>query len=134
MEVVLSDVPLVIHLTQMPPPVNNLYVSAGKRRIKSERYRRWLEQMGWEIKAPGGIMPARDRIAGKVAVTVDVGRPFTSTGKIIKSDIDGRLKAALDLLVMMDLIDDDSGVDDVRARWRMEPGCTITVTRHEAQI
>lgn len=90
-----------------PPPVNNLYANVqGYGRVKSERYRTWRQAAGWEMKA--GTIPETP-ITGPVRVDVVIGDR--------RGDLDGRIKAPVDLLVYMGVIKDDSQVEEVRASY-----------------
>lgn len=87
----------------VPPSVNNLYPTAGARRVKSSAYRGWLRAAFWlAIKDLGG--GEHQGIIGSVSVTLMVGIDR-------RSDIDGRVKAILDLLVSLRIIEDDRWVD-----------------------
>lgn len=90
-----------------PPPLNNLFFNApGRGRVKSERYRVWRQAAGWEMRA--GVIPPTP-ILGPVRVDVVIGDR--------RGDLDGRLKAPIDLLVYMQVIKDDSQVEEVRASY-----------------
>lgn len=105
-----------------PPPVNNLYRNArGRGRVKTDRYLAWQNHAGYELEnqAPP------ERISGPIEVTMRFGRPDRR-----KRDLDGLLKAPLDLLVAHDLIDDDRHVESILAHWSSEvTGVEIEVRR-----
>lgn len=86
-----------------PPTVNQLYANVpGKGRVKTARYRTWLNAAGWDLKA------ARcDRIAGPVAVHYLVPDSARFDGANLE-------KAISDLLVEHELIDDDRYIKDYR--------------------
>lgn len=104
----------------MPPPVNNLFINVpGRGRIKSQQYRDWTEAAGWQLKAQiGGKM-----IPGPIGVTIKLVKQSKR-----KTDLDGRLKAPLDLLCQHGVIEDDSLIQRIEAQWvtRGAP-CQITV-------
>ena len=87
--------PVVILTLPPPPPLNGLYPTAGRRRVKSKRYKSWERTAGWELKRQrcgciGGPWEA------------DIALPSGLTG-----DIDGYIKPVLDLLVEHRVVDDD---------------------------
>lgn len=90
----------------LPPTVNNLYANVpGKGRVKSETYRIWKNAAAWDMRLSGGTRTRTwHPIMGRVAVTLIVGR-------YCRGDIDNRAKGALDLLVDMAVIGDDSQVE-----------------------
>ena len=81
------------------PSVNHLYANArnGGRR-KTDRYRRWQNAMGWELKAQG-----MHKLKGAYTVMVLAAPP---QGKA-KRDLDNMLKAILDLLVDVQIVEAD---------------------------
>lgn len=81
------------------PSTNNLFATvAGRRRVKSQRYRTWLNAAGWDVKEA-----APEPIRGEVDVSITFDRAD-------RKDIDNGVKAILDLLVEHGLIDDDKHV------------------------
>jgi Holliday junction resolvase RusA-like endonuclease len=89
----------------------------GQRgRVKTKPYQAWLTKAGWELNTQRAT-----KVAGPVVVDITVRRDND------RSDIDNRIKAVLDLLVTMQLIDDDKNVVEVRARWGGVVGCWIVV-------
>lgn len=120
-----------IHLP-MPPSVNELFfnVSAVQRtaatakgrslpgRLKSEKYRSWLNHAGWELKAA-----RQQAIHGPVAIAYLV----SDRGRC---DIGNLEKATTDLLVRHGLIDGDGRkiVRKIAMEWSSEvEGCRVTV-------
>lgn len=103
----------------MPPSVNGLFVQVGDRRVKTKPYKAWRDEAGWMIASQG-----RRQMKGEVAVLIDVRKPDKR-----RRDIDNCVKAVLDLLVENGVIEEDSMVMDIRARWVAtgEP-CTVTVS------
>ncbi len=102
-----------------PPSVNNLFVNArkGKGRFPSDRYKAWLEEAGWALKAARQIP-----LTGDVTVDIVLCPPDKR-----RRDIDNLAKAPLDLLVKHGLISDDSEIVELRLRWGEANGALITV-------
>ena len=108
----------------MPPSVNALYTNnsgKGKRgRAKSQRYLSWITEAGIELN--------RQRVptlTPPYSIEYAVGRPDKR-----KRDVANLEKPLSDLLVSMDVIEDDSLIDDNRQRWcpKVPPGmvhCTV---------
>lgn len=92
-----------------PPTTNTLFTNmrGGKTRIKTDRYRTWLRAAGNEILAQ-----KREQISGSVSFTLTAAKPDKR-----KRDLDNLLKAPLDLIVQMGLIEDDSEVVKISAQW-----------------
>jgi crossover junction endodeoxyribonuclease RusA len=84
-------------VVELPPPPssNNLFLSRGRRRVRTPRYRAWQEAAGWQllVQRPG-------RITGpwQADITLPSG---------VRGDIDNRVKAILDLLVAHRIVADD---------------------------
>lgn len=110
--------PTIVTLAMLPPSVNGIFRNVhGRGRVKTKAYKAWLKAAGWEVNCQKPI-----RIAGKVEIDITCKRPSGN------SDIDNRVKAALDLLVTMNLIDDDRYVERVRAQWGAVEGCQIVIS------
>ncbi len=108
-----------INLSARPPSTNGLFANVpGRGRVKTEKYRGWLNVVGWDLKA---AKPAP--VSGPVAVTMLIERP---KGKR-RADLDNRLKAALDLLVAHKVIEDNSLVQRLTVAWAPISGCQIVV-------
>jgi crossover junction endodeoxyribonuclease RusA len=90
-----------------PPSVNNLYASAGGRRVKSRHYVSWQRDALWRIK-----LLRQPSIRGQVMVTI-YGHPKDRR----KRDIDNIVKPILDTLVRAGIIEDDRHVVKLRAEW-----------------
>lgn len=87
------------------PSTNELFANVPKvGRVKTGRYRTWLQAAGWSVNA-ARLKP----IKGAVAVTIAL--PIAMPG-----DIDNRAKGALDLLVRHALIEDDRHVHALTLR------------------
>lgn len=112
---------VTIHLP-MPPSVNNLYINAGRKRVRSPRYRAWQDDAGWRLKA------ARlEPIKGPVSVVVERYVPDKR-----RRDADNLNKPVLDLLVAYGVIeaDDNRIVRSITSRWVDGPrvhSCTIII-------
>jgi Holliday junction resolvase RusA-like endonuclease len=108
--------PLTITLP-CPPSANHLFRNVrGKGRVKTTRYLTWFRAAGNEVLAQ-----RRHHVAGPVMVDITCKRQRAT------SDIDNRIKACLDLLVEMGLIDDDRHVQEIRARWGDVAGAVVTI-------
>lgn len=101
----------------VPPSVNHLFATVGKRRIKSKKYKAWLSVAGWKIKEQ-----SPHHIPGDVEINMLIHRPSD------RCDLDNRLKATLDLIVSMGLIEDDTRVFGIHAIWsQASVGCRILI-------
>lgn len=99
-----------------PPSTNMLYRNVpGKGRRKTKRYMTWINAAGWSVKEQ-----QPHRVEGWVIVDITVNRPDNR-----KRDISNTIKAIEDLLVAHELIEDDSKVYEVRARWGKCDGCEV---------
>ena len=110
---------LVIALP-MPPSSNNLFVNAGKRRIRSEQYNAWIREAGWRLANQRPPL-----MAGKVSLLFEVEEPKTAR----QQDIANREKAITDLLVSHRVIqgDDQRFVRELTMRWAPVSGVFVTV-------
>lgn len=105
----------------MPPSVNALYKNVrGRGRAKTSRYLSWITEAGIELNRQhvGTIAPP-------YRVDYAVGRP-----DMRKRDVGNLEKPLSDLLVSMDVLEDDSLINDNRQRWcpKVPPGmvhCTV---------
>lgn len=82
-----------------PPSVNALFLNVpGKGRVRTKEYDRWRGVAGWELKAqrPG-------KFTEPVEVTVELCPPNKRA-----FDADNKNKAVMDLLVLHEVIPDDS--------------------------
>lgn len=105
----------VITLTTIPPTTNNLFVTAGNRRIRSRDYQAWAEAAAWEVAAQ-----KPKRFLDDVSLLIELRRPRSN------ADVSNRIKAVEDLLTNL-VYADDRQVVDVRARWADIDGCRITI-------
>lgn len=105
-----------------PPSVNALFANIpGRGRIKTRYYKQWLKEAGWEIKA----QPRGRVITGDISIDIRCPHGFRA------GDIDNRVKALLDLIVSVGIIEDDRFVVDLRVRWDHVEKCTISITKGE---
>ncbi len=94
-----------------PPGVNNLYATVGKRRILSNGYRAWREEAGWLALAQR--LP---KVIGPYSLRIVLDRPDKR-----KTDLDGRAKAIIDLLVKIGLTSDDHLLQTLTLEWSDRP-------------
>lgn len=100
-----------------PPSLNNMFFNAPRRgRVKTMAYKNWLDETILEIRRqrPGII-------AGEVCIDLLIERPTAS------SDLDNRIKAALDACQKAGVIENDKRVVELRARWGQIKGCQVTI-------
>ena len=96
-----------------PPTLNNLFRNAGKRRIKSEAYKAWLEDAGWAVKAQ-----RPQKVSGRYVLTLTLRAPDNRA-----RDLDNLCKAASDLLVTHGVIQADHLAKRIVLEWSDEPPC-----------
>jgi Holliday junction resolvase RusA-like endonuclease len=80
----------------VPPSTNNLFNTAGHRRVRTAQYNAWIEQAGLVLnrQKPG-------RVEGSFVVSV-------ALPAAIRGDIDNRYKALGDLMVTHGITEDDA--------------------------
>jgi len=101
-----------------PPSVWKLYSGYGKRRHRSNEYKKWLDQAGWLLKTQ---KPRQH--AGKVSVTIFATKPDKRA-----RDLENLLKPCNDLLVTHQVIKDDSLIGVLHCAWRDDgEGVTVIV-------
>lgn len=102
-----------------PPAVNNLYRNAGKRRILTQRYVDWLAE---------ALAAVREQRPKVIAGSFNVSLACCPPDRRIR-DLDGLMKAPLDLLVKAGVIEDDSKANSLAIWWSPEgpsrPGSVI---------
>lgn len=102
-----SPVPPVILTLPMPPSANDLFRNVPRKgRVKTQVYTDWLGHAGWVLRQqrPGSV-------PGRVVVVVSIERASQA------ADIDNRVKALFDLLVLHKVMDDDRNVIGFAASW-----------------
>jgi hypothetical protein len=89
----------VIKLSHVPPSTNALFANVrGKGRIKTERYRTWIQAAGWDLAR----FNHNQRWTVPVYLTIIIGKLRAG------SDVSNRVKAIEDLLVAHKIIPGDS--------------------------
>ena len=106
-----------------PPSVNSIWRSVKGRNILSKKYREWRTLASQEI-----MIQRPKAIESKVIVHILLDRPDKR-----KRDIDNYIKAPLDTLVHMDLIEDDSLVETLTIGWSGKTGKTACISFWSAQ-
>ena len=112
---------------ELPFPVstNGLFFNAAKGRVKTDRYKAWRRAAGEAILAQG-----RKRIRGRVSASIALVRPDQR-----RRDLDNCMKAVLDLLVEMQVIDDDSLVQRISIQWvESGPACAVIIQHAEESL
>jgi Holliday junction resolvase RusA-like endonuclease len=106
-----------------PPGVNGLYDNVpGRGRVKSRRYTAWIKE------AQTRLMASRlPKVSGDYKIAVIIERP---TGNA--PDLDGPLKALIDIFVKQGLTDDDKHLEALSVAWNgklpdKDAGVIITV-------
>lgn len=96
----------VLHLPT-PPSVNNLFKNIARGRAKTERYEAWIAEAGLKLNLQ------RPRLVrGPFLVTMVFVRP-----DLRRRDLDGMIKAPLDLLVKHGVVQDDHLCQSIRLSW-----------------
>ncbi len=104
----------------MPPSVNGMYRNVpGKGRVKTSAYLTWAKEAAVMVMIQ--LKPPRQPLTGDVKVIVEMQKPK------VRSDIDNRAKALLDLFTSSRVWNDDSQVVDLRLRWADVRGCRVTL-------
>lgn len=116
---------IVLHIPY-PPSANNLYKNIRRGRAKTARYKAWLNEAGWEVKAqhPG-------KIAGRYILTILATPPDRRA-----RDADNLIKPVSDLLKACGVIEDDRLAKSVSAGWSDVPatkGAKVRVCVEPAQ-
>jgi Holliday junction resolvase RusA-like endonuclease len=100
-----------------PPSLNNIFVNIpGRGRVKTHDYKTWLRSASNLIMAQKPV-----RVEGEVEISVAIGPR--------RGDLDNRIKPILDCLVTNGVIDDDKHVVAITARWALEDGAMVTITK-----
>lgn len=101
----------------LPPSLNNIFFNKPHGgRAKTTDYKNWLEATAWEIRSQQPPI-----IKGEVCIDLLIERPTAS------SDLDNRIKAALDACQKAGVIENDKRVVELRARWGQIKGCQVTI-------
>lgn len=101
----------------LPPSVNNLYANVPKvGRVKTKRYRTWLNAAGWELKTQ-----RPQPVVGHYTMTLLLQRPDNR-----RRDCSNAIKAVEDLLVTHGILSDDSLALSLTIRWEgIGRRCTV---------
>ncbi len=102
----------------VPPSLNNIFFNRpGGGRAKTKAYTAWITE------AVLGMRAARQPdLRGDVRVDLIIRRPNAS------SDLDNRIKGALDALQKAGVLANDNQVVGISARWGTANGCEIIVS------
>lgn len=105
----------------LPPSVNNLYLNLpGRGRVKSPKYRAWINEAGWKLLATKPV-----KVTGDLTLIVRAIRPDNR-----RRDLGNLEKAVSDLLVAHRVIDDDSSITSLSMQWTSEnlaDGISVTL-------
>lgn len=104
-----------------PPSVNNLFINAGRKRIRSPGYRAWADEAGYQLNTQHPRT-----IKGPVTLRYE----FQEGQDNRRRDIDNLAKPVNDLLVTHGVIeaDDNRIVRAIDLRWSREVvGVRVTV-------
>lgn len=93
-----------------PPSVNNLFSNSVRGRFKTPAYKAWLAEAGWTVREQM-TRDGCDRVPGRVVIVMGVERAS------LRADLDNTAKAAIDLLVLHKVIDDDRFVTGLVLAW-----------------
>ena len=104
----------MIFTVPVPPSVNQLYRG---RRFKTKRYMTWTRAVTNDLLQQ--LYKPRDRktvfpISCPIRVSIEVPRLDNR-----RTDIDNRIKAVADALVVSGILADDSYIAEVRAAWKV---------------
>lgn len=102
----------------LPPSTNNLFITRGKRRVRSPEYEEWLTFARHALRSQGP-----DPVVGRYAFLI-------ALPALVAGDCSNRIKAPEDLLVKEGLTPDDRHADVVVAhRCKSVSGvaCIVTV-------
>ena len=93
-----------------PPGVNNLFATVGKRRVVSKRYAAWRTVAQYAVA--DRFDEKSDAVSGPFVARLSFDRPDKR-----RRDLDGLVKAPLDLLVSMGVIEDDHLAQRITLEW-----------------
>ena len=110
----------------MPPSTNHLYANvSGKGRRKTKRYADWITDSGWLLQRQRPL-----KFRGSVVLDLTCPRHDEK-----RRDVSNFIKAVEDLLVRHGVIEDDSRVWEVRARWGSKHAvCEVRVWPAEVTV
>lgn len=104
-----------------PPSTNALYANVrGKGRVKSERYRTWINAAGWDLAAQ------RPKSIGSGPYLISITLERKRDGR--RRDLGNHHKAVSDLLVDHGIIPDDHHEERIEMAWSdAVTGCVVEV-------
>ena len=88
------------------PSVNALWRISGKRLIRTDAYKAWLNECGWLVR-----LQRAKPVIGYYMLEIHARRQQK------RRDIDNLIKATSDLLVEMQIVEDDSKCEQVICKW-----------------
>ena len=103
-----------VTLEGLPPTVNHLYRSANGHRYKTVEGKAYQEMTAYEMRAQRAALPAKRAqgpYLGPVALHI-----IMTTRTRRRWDLDNRVKAVQDCLMMAGIIKDDSQIDELVVR------------------
>ncbi len=103
-----------VTLDGLPPTVNHLYRSANGHRYKTPEGKAYQESAAYEMRAQMAAAPAKRAqgpYSGPVALHI-----IMTTRTRRRWDLDNRVKAVQDCLMMAGIIKDDSQLDELVVR------------------
>lgn len=91
-----------------PPSVNSLYRNVkGRGRVRTAKYNAWKTAAGWTIKHIRGGWDSAQIEIGKILKRERPYEAFIYLPEKTRGDVDGRIKALLDLFVEHGVTPDD---------------------------
>ena len=110
-----------VNFPGFPPSTNELYVNAGRRRVKSKKYRTWLDGAALFIRGEASLQGSRIT-EGPFAVDIEV------YGMSRRRDLDNIVKPILDAIVASGATPDDRYLDHLLVRRISSPFRQVIVT------
>ena len=107
--------PEVRFICPIAPSVNNLFSNKRSGRLRRAFYKAWLREAGWAVH-----LQKPPPVAGLVRVLIEA--PVNR-----HRDLDNCLKATLDLIVSLGIIENDNRIDDLRIL-RVAPSAAADMT------
>lgn len=106
-----------------PPSVNACYAQAGKRRIKSKAYNKWIDDANYSLLTGGRKIMSDKFIDPPYAIIYS----FDVPDKRIR-DCANFEKPLSDFLVKLGCIKDDSLIKHNHQYWNDKPGNSVTIS------
>ena len=95
------------YFNRLAPSANNLYSTAGRKRVKSKAYRRWIEDVSYTV-----AHPEINTIDAPCACEILIIKPSRR-----KMDLVNREKGLIDLIVEHGWLRDDALIHALMMRW-----------------